>query len=200
MRKKDKLVHGWGINDSDGYVIRSERINGKRKQVWRCPYYDRWYKMVTRCYSPKLQTKFQTYKGCSVCDEWKYFSNFKKWMMTQDWEGKDLDKDFLVKGNKKYSPETCVFMHHRVNSFVTDSGVARGECLIGASWKTQSGKFVARCKNPFTSKEEHLGYFTCETEAHLAWKKHKHEMSCQLADSEYVTDERVRIALRNWYK
>ena len=48
---------------------------------------------------------------------------------------------------------------------------ARGEWLIGVHWDKRSEKFQAQCGNPFTKKLEYLGYFTCEVEAHQAWKK-----------------------------
>ena len=59
-------------------------------------------------------------------------------------------------------------------------------------------KFSATIGNPFTKKQEHLGYFTCPNEAHQAWKKRKHELACQLADIQ--TDQRVAEALRIRYK
>ena len=74
-----------------------------------------------------------TYKGCSVSEEWLRFSNFKRWMEKQDWDGKQLDKDILFEGNKVYSAETCVFVTSVVNSFTSDSGAKRGEWLIGVS-------------------------------------------------------------------
>ena len=47
---------------------------------------------------------------CSVCEEWKHFSNFKKWFDENYIEGFDIDKDILIKGNKVYSPEACSFV------------------------------------------------------------------------------------------
>ena len=200
VKKSGKLVYGFGVNDSDQATIRNVQVGGVSKVVWRCPYYATWCSMLSRCYSEKHLKRNPTYEGCSVCDEWKSFMAFKKWMEKQDWEGNQLDKDFLFKGNKTYSPETCIFMHRRVNTFISDSAATRGEYMVGAYRHTVSGRFVARCRNPFQNKTEHLGCFSTELEAHLAWKKRKHELACQLADSEYVTDERVRVALRNWYK
>ena len=202
-----KLVYGVGINDA-GYVVRvmgyiEERLaNGNKKQVsvWFCPYYARWGNMLKRCYSKKHHNKRPTYQDCSVSEEWLLFSNFREWMVTQEWEGNELDKDLLLLGNKVYSPETCVFVNSRVNSFILDSGVTRVRYLIGCYWNKSKRKFKSQCRNIFTKKSAHLGYFNTEIEAHLAWKKRKHELACELADSEYVTDERVAIALRTKYK
>jgi hypothetical protein len=194
-----KPVYGVGINDSDYVTERKEKVNGKWKVLWKCPYYCRWRDMLARCYSEKYQERYPTYKGCTVIDEWLLFSNFKRWMEKQDWEGKDLDKDLLVEGNKVYSPETCVFVPQLVNSFLIDCGAIRGEYPIGVSWRKALSKLQAYCRNPFTKKLEHLGYFLDPDEAHEAWKKRKHELACQLADSEYVTDDRIKEVLRNKY-
>lgn len=190
MRKNNKLVYGVGINDAD-YVV-CPTINGKQVV---CPFYSSWQSMLERCYSSKCLAKRPTYMGCSVCDEWLTFSNYKRWMETQNWKGKEPDKDLLVRGNKVYSSETCVFLDQRTNKFILDSGAARGEHPIGVS--LLRGKFQAQCKNPFTRKLEYLGLFLCPNQAHLAWKKCKHEFACQLAEQQQ--DLRVADALRQRY-
>lgn len=200
--KAKKLVHGVGINDA-GYAVRKHEeigyVDGKRKkkQVWVCPYYRAWVNMLERCYSAKLQERHPTYKGCSVSDEWLTFSNFKAWMVTQDWQGKQLDKDLLIEGNKIYSADTCVFVSPMVNTFTTDSGATRGDWLIGVYWDKQGEKFKSMCRNPFTKKQEHIGRFTCEQEAHEAWRKRKLELAHELAAIQ--TDPRVANALINRY-
>ena len=118
-------------------------------------------------------------------------------MGTQDWEDKQLDKDLLVEGNKVYSPKTCVFVTRMVNMFTTDRGNDRGELPIGVDWHKGSGRFRSRCRNPFTKKNEHLGLFDCEQEAHQAWLRRKLELAYELA--ELQTDPRVAEALINRY-
>lgn len=196
-----KLVYGVGINDADYAVTEWETIevNGVRKQklVWECPYYRTWHSMLKRCYSTKYQDTSPTYKGCSVSEEWLRFSIFKRWMEQQDFVGKQLDKDILFEGNKIYSTETCVFVSRVVNNFTTDSGAARGEWLIGVCWNKGEDKFMSRCRNPFTKRNEHLGYFTCELEANQTWLKRKLELAHLLASEQ--TDERVGKALIERY-
>lgn len=200
--KPKKLVYGVGINDA-GYVTQKfETIgytNGKRKQklVWMCPYYIVWKDMLKRCYSEKYQQQRPTYKGCTVSEEWLTFSNFKTWMETQDFEGKQIDKDLLFEGNKVYSAETCVFVTQAVNNFTTDRKAARGEWLIGVHWRKEREKFQSMCCNPFTKKEEHIGYFTSEQEAHEAWLKRKLELAHELAAIQ--TDPRAAKALIDRY-
>lgn len=187
-----KLVHGVGINDADYEVNR--RINGAIE--W-CPFYMKWTNMLARCYSSTYQARNQTYIGCSVCEKWLTFSNFKSWMEKQDWKGKEIDKDILVNGNKIYSPETCVFVDKATNYFILSGGTRRGLFLVGVSFFRRDGNFKSQCSNPFTKKIEHVGYFNDELLAHSAWKKRKHELACQLADLQ--TDDRVAAALRVRY-
>lgn len=194
MVKKNKLVYGVGINDANYFVSKKE--NGKK--VWCCPYYRTWKDMLARAYSDKYKQKQPTYQGVTVCEEWHSFMNFRSWMETQDWEGKHLDKDILVQGNKVYSPTTCVFVDGVVNLFLGDSAAARGEWPIGVHWYGRNQKFMSQCNNPFSRKRECLGYFHCPNQAHLAWKARKYELACQLADLQ--TDERVAEALRTRYK
>lgn len=199
MRVKNnrKLTYGVGVNDADYAVQKFETIevNGARKQrrVWTCPYYQTWAGMLRRCYSAKFQERNPTYKGCTVSDNWLTFTNFKNWMEKQDFEGKQLDKDLIIKGNKLYNPDTCVFVSPLVNSFTIDRGASRGEWTIGVSWDKCKNKFKSLCSNPFTKKQEHLGYFDSEQDAHKAWLKRKLELAHELAAIQ--SDERVAKAL-----
>ncbi len=124
-------------------------------------------------------------------------SSFKSWMETQDWEGKQLDKDLLFEGNRVYSPETCVFVTVLLMVFIVESDGIRGDYPIGVHFDKENMKFAAQCKDPFTKKQVNLGRYTCPQEAHLAWKKRKHELACKLAEEQ--TDERVANILRTKY-
>lgn len=186
---RNKLVCGVGINDTN-YVVKPT-VNGKRKV---CPFYLAWRNMLARCYDAKFQVGRPTYIGGSVCEDWLTFSKFKSWMETQSWQGNQLDKDILVEGNKICSPKTCVFVDAMTNTFIIDCGAARGEWPIGVYFIR---KFRAQCRNPFTKKNEYLGSFTCPNEAHLAWRKRKHQLAIQLADLQ--TDNRVATKLREMY-
>ena len=210
----NKLLYGVGINDADyvvnrGVYLEERHLNGKKKWIstWKCPYYTKWKSMIERCYSEKHQITNPAYKDVTVCEEWLTFSNFRKWMVSQPWQVKEgesslhLDKDILLKGNKVYSPEACVFVSRLVNNFInTNRGKNKSKYLLSCYWRENSNKFTSNCNSYFDNKVIHLGYFNTELESHLAWKKQKHIYSCALADSEYVTDERVAEALRNKYK
>lgn len=190
-----KKIYGVGINDA-GYVAEKKvRVDGGSKLIWYCPYYRTWKSILSRCYSGACHKRQPTYVGCTVVDEWKTFSNFKSWMETQDWEGKQLDKDLLVEGNKEYGPDTCVFVTRSVNSFMTDSKANRGDLPTGVV--RHQGKYQAHCSNPFAKKQEFLGTFSCPQEAHRAWKAKKAEHAIRLAEEQ--TDERVKRALLERY-
>lgn len=200
--KVKKLVCGVGINDADYVVQKFEQlgyVNSKQKQklIWFCPFYRAWKAMLERCYSAKYQECYPTYIGCAVSKEWLTFSVFKAWMEKQDFVDKQLDKDLLFEGNKVYNPETCVFVSPTVNSFTNDQRAKRGEWLIGVYWNKKSGKFLASCRNPFTKKQEYLGYFTRELEAHKAWLNRKLELAKELATIQ--EDPRVAEALIDRY-
>ena len=205
----NKLVYGVGINDL-GYrtqVMEEVTKNGGkkvRKTVFRCKYYAAWIGMLTRCYSKKFLESNPSYIGTSVCSEWLSATAFKKWMEQQDWHGKCLDKDIIVPGSKLYSHETCAFVLKATNLFVTARDACRGDYPVGVYLYKPTGKYHARCGNPFTGKQEHLGLFSTPEEAHEAWRKRKQDLAQLVAATE--SDPRVvealkkRYSFEEWYK
>lgn len=175
-----KLVRGVGINDANYKVCRVETIGynseGKCSQrvVWECPFYKRWKNMIERCYAPE---KYPTYELSTVCNDWIYFSKFKKWMEHQPWEGNQLDKDIISKGNNLYSPETCRFVPGYINCILLTSGASRGELAIGVckhNHYKNGPRFMAQCKTTDCDtglvSNKYLGVFDTELEAHRAWQ------------------------------
>ena len=160
-----RLVFGVGINDAD-YTVQP-RINGTHA---RCPFYTKWHSMLRRCYSPIALANNPTYQGCVVCDEWIYFSNFKEWMETQDWEGKQLDKDFFGNGSI-YSPSTCCFVEHWLNVLFNDHAKKRGLYPIGVS--KHGNKFQTHLG--VNGRRTRIGYFSTPEEASVSYQKAKRE-------------------------
>ena len=204
-----KLVYGVGVNDLPYRTQVWEWVTkdgGKRIReiVFKCPYYSSWNHMLERCYSEKWLESHPTYIGTSVCREWVYASEFKKWMEQQDWEGKCLDKDIIAPGSKLYSPETCAFVLKATNNFVIASDASRGDYPIGVSLCKPTGKYRAHCGNPFTEEQEHLGYFLTPGEAHEAWRRRKHELAQLVAatesDMRIVAALKKRYSFEEWYK
>lgn len=192
-----RTVCGVGVNDSNEQVRKTEWVNGKGVVIWECPYYKVWSSMLTRCYSSKYHEKYKTYISVQVCDDWLRFSKFKSWMSTQKWEGRHLDKDILSvdRLGKVYSPETCCFVHPRVNVFVVQpsKGIS---CWIDK----RTNKYVACCTNPITGKREYFGRFSDRKDAIDAWYSAKHRFAIELANSEFVDDDRVKDALCAYYE
>lgn len=178
---KRKPLQGVGINDANYKTTTCERIDGVLVRTFICPYYAVWSDMLMRCYSTKYQEKCPTYKGASVCEEWLIFSNFKSWMETQDWEGKELDKDILIEGNNIYSAETCLFIPSEVNQLIAHMSTTRiGVRKVGNRW-------VARIS--IKRKEISKSFLTYE-EAKNHWIDLQSEriknMLCKYVDSKEI--------------
>jgi len=184
-----KLVYGTGVNDAD-YIV-TPVINGK---IFHCPFYVKWNSMLKRCYSEKFQNKYPTYIGCSVCDEWLIFSNFRSWMKKQNWQGNDLDKDIAISENKIYSPDTCIFVSHAINVLLTDSAAARGNNPKGVHLNKQINKYQAKCK--INGKQKHLGYFNTAELASEAYAEFKSKLILSVAANQHdpLRSYLVRIA------
>ena len=196
VRKKVKLIHGFGINDAD-YVVRRKVVVDGKATFPICKFYSTWSNMIARCYSEAYHKRQPTYIGCTVCEEWKYFSNFKAWMEKQDYLDKELDKDFLVDGNKLYSPETCIFLEKRLNLFLNEMERSKGQWPSGVCRRSNTSKFQASCRDPFEDRIIHLGNFDTAEEAHTAWKEKKKELAVKYA--EFQTDPRLKHALLTKY-
>lgn len=183
------LVFGIGINDAD--YITKQIINGKEV---RCPYYRRWVNMLKRCYSTSSKKDIRAYDGCTVCDEWLTFSNFKDWMAKHDWDGKELDKDIARYGNKVYSPETCIFVSADINRLLTDRRSRRGIYPQGVSRYRNGKSFFAGCS--IDGKRVHIGTFDTEKEASDAYLTFKanHIYNVALKESEPVKSCLIKIS------
>lgn len=113
-------VYGRGIIGEGKYMANFDGKHTKEGSLW--------YNMMMRCYSTSYLEKTPTYEGCEVCDRWLYFQNFCEDI--QKLEGYDLwlsssteyvlDKDYKVKGNKLYSPETCMFISNSLNTIISN--------------------------------------------------------------------------------
>ena len=163
MSKKNKLVEGWGVNDADYAVTRY--VSGK---LVLCPFYRRWCNMLRRSHSAAYVAQNPTYADCTISDEWRSFMAFRSWMIQQDWDGKQLDKDICVPNNKRYSPETCRFISPALNLLLNDNAAARGDLPRGVAWNKRTRKYHAKIKINGTQK--HLGYFAHVGGAAIAYR------------------------------
>ena len=157
--------------------FKSKDENGK---ITKC--YETWQGMHERCYDSNCQEKHPTYKGCKVCKEWNNYQEFAKWDNENYYEIEGqrmaLDKDILCKGNKIYSPETCIYVPQRINSLFIKSNKIRGEYPIGVT--KHRNKFEAHLKKD--NKQICLGSYSTPEEAFLAYKIAKEQYIKEVAE------------------
>ena len=157
--------------------------------------------MLKRCYSDDFKKKRPTYEGCEVSNNFLHYEYFYEWCNKQigfDNKGWHLDKDLLIKGNKVYSENTCVFLPAEINSLLIKSEALRGEHLIGVYWHKRDKTFIARARKN-KGKSEHLGLFTTELEAYNAYKQAKESFVKEQAEKwKGKIDDRAYNALMSY--
>ena len=124
--------------------------------------------------------------------EWLSFMQFRAWMVQQDWEGMDLDKDLLIYGNKLYGPETCCFVSRALNNLLSDHAAARGDWPQGVYFHKQARKYRARLNR--YGKRVPLGMFDTPQEASITYMRAKSAHVSEVADA--TSDPRIAAALR----
>lgn len=150
--------------------------------------YIAWCGMFTRCYDKDYHKKKPTYIGCEVYEEWCNFQNFAKWYNENKWKCGDstmvVDKDILIKGNKIYSPNTCIIVPQELNSLFTSCKTVRGELPIGVSYTKQGRKhYRVRVSNHILeNKRIDLGNYNTIEEAFLVYKENKEKVIKEVAD------------------
>jgi hypothetical protein len=187
---KRKLIFGWAVNDAPFPVTWYDE-NGKRVHH---PIYDTWHSMVGRCHDAKFQARRPTYIGCTIAEEWKYFTAFYRWMKSQKWRDKngkklELDKDLAFPGNKVYGPDTCHFVSREINLLLGDNGAKRGKYPQGVSLYKPLGKYRVQIKK--YNKRHHIGYYKTPEEASQAYRIAKAEYIREVASTQddYVKEK-----------
>ena len=163
--------------------------------------YDLWYSMLRRCYSDTYKKKQPTYVGCKCSENFKSYEYFYEWCHKQIGFGNvnfELDKDLLIKGNKVYSENTCVFIPSEINLLLTKCEASRGEHLIGVSWNSRDKTFKVQVRKN-KGKREYLGLFKTEIEAFSAYKIAKEAFVKEQANKwKSQIDDRAYNALMNY--
>ena len=143
-------------------------------------FYRVWLAMLKRVYKPTREQDVYSYADCFVCEEWLYLPNFKIWYDSQiKREGWQLDKDFIVEGNREYGPDYCIFLPQELNKFFGDCARNRGDFPVGVTYNSSTGKYVSRVC--IDGKNKYLGSFTSVTEAHNAYRIAKAKQAKTLA-------------------
>lgn len=164
--------------------------------------YDYWCSMIKRCYDDKFHISNKTYKDCSVCEEWLYYPNFEKWYELNyyevDGEIMNIDKDILVKGNKIYSPETCIFTPKSINNLFITNITNRNDLPIGVSYNSNKTRYRALCRIG-GRKTKIIGTYNTKEEAFYSYKYFKEKYIKEVADSykELIPDV-LYNAMYNW--
>jgi len=196
MRVSTKKVCGIGVN---------EWVYPSYDGVKRFKQYHSWCCMLERC-SSKYWSKFPTYNGVACSDNFKSYSYFYEWCNKQvgfgsiDEEGKSwcLDKDILVKGNKLYSEDVCIFVPHRVNLLLIKRNASRGDLPVGVSWDKVTSKYKATCNNG-SGTAKTIGRYSSVQEAFQAYKSYKESVIRQVAEKyKDQLDPRAYEALLNY--
>ena len=108
----DKTVYGVGYLGEGKYKVYIDQDHLE-------PVYNVWRTLLGRVCTEKHREQFPAYADCEVCEEWMCYQNFAEWwnknMYHIGTERMHLDKDILIKGNKVYSPDTCLIVPQRIN-------------------------------------------------------------------------------------
>lgn len=161
--------------------------------------YLKWHDMIHRCYNAKFHKRQPQYMGCMVCEEWLNYSNFKVWYDQNKIVGMslDLDKDILFKGNKVYSPETCCFVPHAINTLFLNGKKNRGDLPLGVHFDKSKGKY--RAEMSFMGEQIKLGTFETAESAFARYKEYKEDFIQDIAEQyKDILPYKVYRAMMNW--
>lgn len=185
------LVYGVGVN-------RGEYPTTKGLDIVK--EYDLWHSILTRVYSESFLIKCPTYRGCSISENFKSYSYFHSWCQSQlgfKFNGWHLDKDLLIKRNKLYSENTCVFIPQEINKVLTLRQIDRGIHPVGVYLHRPTGKYRAQIS--LSGQRFHLGLFKSAKEAFSAYKKAKEAYLVTLAEKyKGKLDPRAYQALKSY--
>ena len=182
-----------------GYLGIKHRVNGAGNK--RTKQYNTWVNMLTRCYSERYLKEHPTYLGCHTSKLFECYSDFCDWCDAQIGFGEygfQLDKDLLIKGNKLYSENTCVFIPQEINKIFTKRVNLRGNLPIGVHYDDGMRKFSATV-NLNIGRPVRLGFYNTEIEAFNAYKQAKEAHIKNMANKwKGKIDPRAYEALMNY--
>lgn len=156
--------------------------------------YRKWANMMQRCYSDVTHRLKPYYKGCTVCEEWWNFSNFRVWYRENIIEGRqfDLDKDILVQGNNVYSPDTCALVSHYANTVFEERGIKSNIVRSPETGKFQAAMFIL-------GKRIEIGLFDTEEMALAELFEYKKNYITKFAiKSKNKVPDKVYYAMMRW--
>lgn len=179
-------IHGFGI-------VGECETNHKAYHVWSA--------MIGRIHSNKKQSQ---YYNTNICEEWRYFYNFKIWFKDTfpncllDFNI-ELDKDLLQMDfeNKTYSPDTCVWLPKRINLFLHTNYKSNTSGRSGVRFDIKRGKYIAQGSDFNSLKNKNLGRFDTIEEAEASYKKYRLEQvekaKQYLRDLNYLPEKIIQL-------
>ena len=174
--------------------------------------YTKWSSMLRRCYSEWFNTNgknSQVYSNTIVCKEWHNYSNFEKWYL-ENYPNKiegvvfNLDKDLLQDGvkNKVYSPDTCVFLPAKVNTFLCNNQNTNKTGRVGVNKVNNCNRYRAQIKDFEYNKKIHLGLYKTIEEAsnsYIEARKIQIEKVIKYLLDLGITDDKIHKSIKNSY-
>jgi hypothetical protein len=163
----DKNTIGVGYIGEGKYKAKDE--NGKTAYNYKA-----WFSMMERCYKGEDRKLYKSYIGCSMCENWWNLQTFCEWL-DSEWytcgnERMHIDKDILVKGNKVYSPETCLLVPQRINMmFMTKARTTDADLPNGISRAVSGYSVYYNTKNLGIHKDlnEAIDIYMYEKRLHI---------------------------------
>jgi hypothetical protein len=188
---RNGVVQTYGIREKGMYLASTK--DGKQTVE-----YTRWVGMLNRCYDIGTAKRLPTYIGCTVSDNFRNFQYFAKWCNEQIGfgnKGWHLDKDILIKGNKVYSEDNCVFVPPTLNYIVRGSYYGNIGLPLGVS--RFRNKYQAQCGVDGTKVR--IGTYESVNEAFVAYKTFKEALIKKSAEIwKNEIDVRVYNSLLKW--
>lgn len=183
-------VYGIGVVGKGKYKSTVNNVATAEYRVWS--------DMLKRCYCPITLEKFPAYKEVEVSKGMRYLQDFGEWCQDQigfGLKGWQLDKDILVKGNKLYDYDLCVFVPREINLVLTSRKSLRGDYPIGVYKQPSCNRFSASVSD-LTGKSKYLGLFLTIEDAFNTYKQEKESIIKILAEKwKDEIDQRVYDAL-----
>jgi hypothetical protein len=173
----DKTVYGFGYLGIGKYSTANKRAYGV------------WTNIIERCYSEydKIRNRSPAYENCEICEEWLCFQNFADWHESNYYdigEGRmHIDKDILVKNNKIYAPDKCLFVPQRINMLFQSK--SRKDNLPTGVQKNKNNKYTSNYNG------EHLGVFKTINEA-----KNAHDIEMRIHIKEVAEEYKNKIPIK----
>lgn len=186
-----RLIYGVGYNDGK-YPVSGSKRKIREHGLWKA--------MLQRCFEEKALSVRPTYADCSVSENFKSYSYFYDWCQEQIGFNEPkfmLDKDLLLKGNRFYHEDYCVFLPIDINMALIRKESTRGDLPIGVYFNKKIKRFVARCS--VGGKTKHIASCKCPIEAFYKYKDFKEDYLRTLADEyKHLIDPRAYNTLMNY--